>query len=498
MKNSIIEMQPLTHPDAWDDPIFFNEYDMPDIPACLLPNIFHQFAKELAESVEVPEALCVMTVLGIISSVASKFCKVSPVEGWEEPVNIYTLIALPPANHKSIVLARCKEPLIQCEQEQEKDFRQKIKQHLSERKTHERIIEGLRTKAAKIKDLNEQQKLIREITAKEGALEEIPAAPQLFVNDVTPESLTTILSEQNGRLAIFSDEGGVLETLGGLYSNGAANVDILLKGIDGGEIRVRRKDKNISLNPYLTMVLAVQPIIVRNLISKQAYIGNGMVERFLYVLPHSKLGYRTHDKPSLREELRSVYKMKIKALLSEISSEKIFTLTPDARNGWKQFQREIEIELRPDGKLGNCQGWGGKICGFTLRIAGLLHVAEHGIRINEINSQTMNRAIAISELLIPHTLAAFGLMAMDEATEDAKWIWEWVLSKGEESFTRTEIINRTRNKKLGKVERLNKALQVLRNRNLVSKAVEVPTRKPTFKYYVHPLALAKKDSEVLH
>ncbi|MDX2164065.1 MAG: YfjI family protein [Gammaproteobacteria bacterium] len=498
MRNSIIELQSLEHHEAWDDPIFFNEYDTPDIPACLLPPVFHEFAKALAESVEVPEALCVMTVLGIISSVASKFCKVSPSESWEEPVNIYSLIALPPANHKSIVLARCKEPLIEWEQEQDKIFRDKIKQHISERKTQERIIEGLRTKAAKTEDINEQQKIIHEITSKESALEDPPVTPQLFVNDVTPESLTTILSEQKGRLAIFSDEGGVLETLGGLYSNGIANVDILLKGIDGGEIRVRRKDKSISLCPYLTLVLAVQPVIIKNLISKQAYTGNGMVERFLYVLPHSKLGYRTHDKPSLRNELRSTYCAKIKALLSEITSEKIFTLTPDARDAWKQFQREIEIELRPDGKLGNCQGWGGKICGFTLRIAGLLHVAEHGTRLDEINSQTMNRAIAISELLITHTLAAFGLMAMDEATEDAKWIWEWILARGEQSFTRTEIINRTRNKKLGKAERLNKALNVLRNRNLISKPVELPTRKPTIKYYVHPSALGRQDSEILH
>ncbi len=104
------------------------------------------------------------------------------------------------------------------------------------------------------------------------------------------------------------------------------------------------------------MVLAIQPIIIKNLISKQAYTGNGMVERFLYVLPNSKLGYSTHEKPALRKELRSTYCTKIKAFLDEISGEKIFTITPEAKNAWKQFQGEIEIKLRLDGKLGNCQG----------------------------------------------------------------------------------------------------------------------------------------------
>ena len=174
--------------DTWDDPILFNEFDTPDISADLLPGIFGEFAKSLSEAVETPEALCVMTILGVISTLLSKRCKVSPKEGWEEPVNIYTLIALPPANHKSIVLTRCKEPLVEWEQEQEKIFRDKIKQHSSERKTKEKIIEALRTKTAKTQDLVEQQKLMKEITDKESALEEIPVIPQLFINDVTPES----------------------------------------------------------------------------------------------------------------------------------------------------------------------------------------------------------------------------------------------------------------------------------------------------------------------
>jgi hypothetical protein len=498
MSATIIELPPLTHPEAWDDPILFNEFDTPEIPASLLPGVFGEFAKALAESVETPEALCVMTILGVISTVVSKYCHVSPHEGWLEPINIYSLVALPPANHKSIVLSRCKEPLIEWEKINEKEFRSQIKKFYSERKTNEKIIEVLRTKTAKIEDIEEQKKLISQITQKESELQEPPVAPQLFVNDVTPESLMTALSEQNGRLAIFSDEGGVLETLGGLYSNGTPNVDILLKGIDGGEIRVRRKDKNISVSPYLTIVLAVQPAIVQNLVSKQAFTGNGMLERFLYVLPHSKLGYRTHDKPIWNMDLRIAYGTKIKALLDEINTERVFTLIPDAKIAWKQFQREIEIELRPEGKLGSCPGWGGKICGFTLRSAGLIHVAEHGMNLNQINDQTMARAIQISKLLIPHTLAAFGLMVIDEATEDAKWIWEWILSKGELTFTKSEILMRTRNKKLGRTERLNKALKVLRNRNLISDATVLPTKKPTSLYFVHPLALAKETSESVH
>ena len=60
----------------------------------------------------------------------------------------------------------------------------------------------------------------------------MPCEPTLFINNVNPESLAHLVHEQQGRLAIFSDEGGILETLAGLYHHGMANVDILLKGIE--------------------------------------------------------------------------------------------------------------------------------------------------------------------------------------------------------------------------------------------------------------------------
>jgi replicative DNA helicase len=98
---SVIELSPFTVFESDVQPIPFDEIETPDIPASLLPDVFGEFAKALAQATETPEALSVMTVLGVLSTcLAKRFC-VSPKEGWQEPVNIYTLIALPPANHKS-------------------------------------------------------------------------------------------------------------------------------------------------------------------------------------------------------------------------------------------------------------------------------------------------------------------------------------------------------------------------------------------------------------
>ena len=207
------------------------------------------------------------------------------------------------------------------------------------------------------------------------ALTEISPLPVLFTNDATPESLTHLVAEQGGRLAIFSDEGGILETLAGLYNHGSANIDILLKGIDGGEVRVHRKDRSAILNPYLTVVLTVQPVVMQNMAGKRAYLGKGVLERFLYVLPKSHLGYRTHNTPPLSRNIQAAYDQTIIALLntqvtafdtSARETMRILTLSAEADTAWRDFQMQFETELRPEGLLGSYPGLGRKISGIYL------------------------------------------------------------------------------------------------------------------------------------
>jgi hypothetical protein len=490
---SIIELSPLPSLEASTQPIPFDEIETPDIPASLLPGVFGELARALAQATETPEALSVMTVLGVLSACLAKYFYVSPKEGWQEPVNIYTLIALPPANHKSFVLRTCTLPLIEWEQSQCVQIENSIKRQQSERRNEEKRIESLRAKAAKQLDPETQKHLFQEITELEMALLPPTVMPLLFTNDATPESLAISVHEQGGRFAVFSDEGGIFETLGGLYSNGSANIDILLKGMDGGEMRVRRKDRSFHLNPFLTLVLAVQPVVISNLGEKRAYCGNGALERFLYAIPKSRLGYRTHDKPAVPAAIQKAYQAKIHALLNlipvnenENSQPRILTLTPPAQQAWRTFQNEIEIKLRPNGSLAMCQGWGGKLCGFSLRIAGLMQIASDP-QSTAVTETNMTQAIDMATRLIEHTIAAYGLMGVDETTEDAKATFNWMMAEGKPCFTQSEITYAMRHKKMGKKERLTKALGMLIERNLVS-AQQLPTpNKPTMLYQLHPV-----------
>src|ERR1700739_652978 len=116
--HNIISFPSLRQPEAWEPPILFDEWETPEISSQWLPGVFGEFAQALAQATETPEALSVMTVLGILSAISMQRVFISPQEHWLEPINIYTLIALPPANHKSLVLKRCLQPLVDWEKEQ--------------------------------------------------------------------------------------------------------------------------------------------------------------------------------------------------------------------------------------------------------------------------------------------------------------------------------------------------------------------------------------------
>jgi hypothetical protein len=458
------------------------------------------FTAALAETTETPEALAVMSVLGIISVVAAKRFVVCPIDGWREPVNIYMAVILPPGNNKSFVLNNALSPLIKWEREQAEIIGPEIKRQWSERKSQEKLIESMRSKMAKERDTLTRQAMIEEIADLEASLIEPEVLPQVFCNDATPEALTTNVYEQGGRFALFSDEGGIIETMSGLYSGGHANVDIFLKGIDGGHVRVRRGNRNFDLNPFLTFVLCVQPIVLQNMAAKKSFRGNGSLERFIYAIPKSNLGYRTHDKQPISEPIRHAYHRRVGELLEippikdNVGTEqpRILTLALDAFRDWREFQAAIEVQLRPGGRLELCQGWGGKISGYALRLAGLLHIAEHGQSNLVITGTTMANALELAALLTEHALAAFQLMGTDESTDDAKELYKWIVTNPKESFTQSNFSYAMRNRKQGKQDRLQKAITILIDRIILSEPETVKAgnaKKPTTFYRVNPAIL---------
>jgi hypothetical protein len=481
------------HTFEWQEPVRFDDIETPPISADLLPPVLRDFVLALADYTETPYEMAFGCVLGMCSTALTGKILVSPKPGWFEPVNTYWFIELLPSNLKSPVFKACTLPLKQWENEQNSKLAPEIAKSASKRKSQEKYIERLRNDAAKAQDDATREGLFQKIMELESALEEPLVPVQLFANNVTPESLENYTYQQGGRFAVLTDEGGVIETLTGLYSGGRANVDLLLKGIDGGDVPIGRKDRHIIMSPLLTFVLCVQPRIREEMSRNKALQGNGALERFIYIIPRSKIGYRHHDTQPVPEHIQAQYNAAIRQLLeitkatdsNDVQKPYVLILSPEAYGEFHKFRLWLEPKLRPLGELYICQGWAGKVAGYALRIAGLTHAVEHGVQNTQISLATMQKALWIAYPLIQHARVAYTLMGLDEKVTNAQRIFEWVITTGRSQFTQTELT--TAMKHHIKAPQIKRAVEELSERHILkAKSTDGTGTKLVTTYVVNP------------
>lgn len=482
----------------WEEPILFGEIQTPDISASLLPGWLGDFVDSVSKATQTPTGLAVMMGLATVATCLQKRFEVCPFgDSYTEPLNLWTVTALPPASRKTAVASLLTEPLSAWEKETTTKLQYQINEIETTRDINLKRIEKLQSEAAKSEDSQERTRLIQEINQLKQDTPEEMRAPRLWTGDVTPERLQNLLVEHGERMAVLSDEGGIFEILAGLYSNGKANIDVFLQSHAGKDVRVDRGSRTAHLSkPALSFGLAVQPEIISELSqgNKRHFRGNGMLARFLYCIPKSNIGQRNAaQRIIIPDGIQNRFHAEIFTFLDfpplkdEMGTERprILTMSKEALNAWIDFSQYIESKQGEGKEFEAIQDWTGKLPGVALRIAGNCHVVEYGGDNLIIGKQTMERALDLCELLISHAQAAFELMGHDIVYDDARKVFNWIFKNGEMSFRQNDCLKGLHGR-FRKVDRLLKAFTVLIDHNLISGPERLPTRKPTSIYQVNP------------
>jgi len=405
-----------------------------------------------------------------------------------------------PANIKTAVQSAINRPLSLWEKEQAEIFKPLIQEAESAHATQmERIKEKRKTIKACMDDNAEFAKLKNEIASLEADLPIIPVKPQVWTQDVTSEHLGTLMSLHDERMAVMSDEGGIFETMGGRYSGGVPNIDLYLQGHAGGAVKVDRGSRpSISLfAPALTIGLAVQPDVLRGITENKSFRGRGLLGRFLYVIPHSKIGFRTGNTTPLTDSDKAEYGRVITALLNLTKNEAAdFTtephtlkLKPDAFDAWKAFWDKTEEAMRDGGTFAHATDWAGKLSGAVIRIAGLLHCTRYAFEqpaSYAIGKHDVEAAIRTADVLSIHALVAFDLMGADPALDGARQVLRWIDREGKAEFTFRDChyAHKTRYKR---AEDLFPALAVLVERHYIrAMPVQPKQGRPSKWFEVNP------------
>jgi hypothetical protein len=361
----------VTQKLEWDPPVPFDQFNLPPFPTAVFPSWLRAFLEAEAIATQTPPDLASMLAFSVLATACAKRVRIEVKPGYQEPLNIFTVTALPPGNRKSAVFKHVVKPVEDYEREEARRTALEISKKQATRKIKESKLKKIQEKAASAKGL-EAGSLIEQASslAAELAVTPVSVPTRFIADDCTPEKLISLLGDQGGRIAVLSPEGDVFDLMAGRYSaNGKGNFNVYLMGHSGDTLRVDRVGRAPEFinQPALTLGLTVQPEVIRGLATKPGFRGRGLLGRFLYSLPASPLGYRDTNPPSVPDEVRELYRGGLSVLLN-ISIQMgedgeptphVLTLDSAARQRLQEFEAWVEPELSEFGDLGRMTDWGG-------------------------------------------------------------------------------------------------------------------------------------------
>ncbi len=468
--------RPAHREQAWETPLPFHEHPLPDFPVEALPEPLAAWVTAEAASTQTPPDLSGMLLLAAVATACAGRYELEVRDDWVEPLNLFIAVSLPPGERKSAVFAHVTAPLEAWEAEAARRGVPAVAAAQSELKILEVRLQRTQQAAARALGADraaleaEAAALAREIAAKQ-----LPTLPRLLVDDTSPERLASLLREQDGRMAVLSPEGGVFDLMAGRYAaGGLPNFEVFLKGHAGDPLRVDRVGRPAEYvpRPALTLGLALQPDVLRGLTDRPGFRGRGLLGRFLYALPPSRMGARKTQTPEMPAGVRSAYGQRLLTLLGPPDLRRAgtgpepetLTLDPEARARLYAFAEWLEPELGPHGNLRPIADWAGKLAGAIVRIAGLLHLVEHSGNPETlpfpVGPDAMERAVTLGRYLIPHARAAFQEMGADPDLDDARYLLEVIRRRDARQFTRRDLFTWARGR-FRRVEGLDPALRLL-------------------------------------
>ncbi|MFD6071007.1 YfjI family protein [Amycolatopsis lurida] len=475
-------------------------------PSEALPGWLADFTDAVAETMQTPVDLPGALALATLSTAAGGRVMVKVRDGWSEQTTLFTVVIMEPSARKSPVFTLMTEPIRTLERTLREEARHSIETARMQQQMAESARDKAQKKAATItgEELTDQQAQEEAIAdAVDAALQAdaiaIPHPPQLIADDVTPQKVATILAQQDGRLAVLSDEGTIFEIVAGRYS-GNVNAEVFLKGYSGTELRVDRGDRSEYVaRPALTLGLTIQPTVIEDLPPKLR--GNGFLARILFARPIPLSGRRKIRPDPIPQEVADAYTAKMLAMATALHGfDEPVTLefSPAADDLMADIEAEIEPRLDPQGgEWSDIADWAGKLAGQTARIAALLHLAEYprtAWNNPQISDTTVANAWRITQYYATHAQATLEYIGQDDTIRIARRILDRISRRDWElgdRFTIRQAFQKIRTKQM-KTDEFKRGLELLADLGHVAAEAQPERaskggRPPSPHYWRHPI-----------
>ena len=409
-------------------------------PVHALNPVMREMVENMADVHRVPVELPAMCAVSIVSGALGKaFTLTGAVNGKDAcHGNLYVIAAVSKSGGKGSVAGALVRPLLDASTELATDF--KIKQ-LPGLKMEKAILE----KRAKVlvnelatgkTGLGQDGKLIVEMKMMEtrDELEQaharldvitplIEALPTYWLGNATSEAMEFQFKRNNPGLFCYSAEAGaVVRVMLGKYSRGqAADLDLYLSGYTVEDWRSDRIGRGVcQIKPCLSMLLMVQPSILREFLGNEEAFDRGMTARpLMFVVETEPL-----EDDGLVREINSgtvtAWNQLIRGLLKRRESiagnPHCITCTPEAREIFRQFYNE-SVRLRR-GEFSDIEAELGRWRENAIRLAIGQCVADN-LEARELTGEQAARAVEIMRWCARSALKATNVPRTQKRTERA-------------------------------------------------------------------------------
>jgi replicative DNA helicase len=479
----------VVNDEAWEDPtpLGMGPRDLPEFPVDVLPQWMAEHVQAVADDIQVPVDLPATIALAALAAATSRFVEVD-ADGWVTYTNLYLVVASPPGQGKSPVFTA----MTNCLEELQADIAAKLGPDIARAELAKRVSEKQSRKAEEKGDIDEAW-----IHYQAAMNVEIPKPPRLIADDATPEALTSLLADNQARMAVMSSEGGVFDLMTGKYSD-RANLEVFLKAWSGDTIQVDRihREAEYVRKPALTIGLTVQPMVIQRLANKPELAGRGLTARFMYSLPPSNVGTRDmtrrRAKRSAQQKVYDAALIDLYSRMSAYSTPGRISLSDADVDRFFAWRDSIEKRRGEGGDLHGMAEWTTKLEASVLRLTGLLHLAYGGAHHGVIDAGMLELALVVGDYWIQHAFAVHDLWGTDDTLAGARMILGWLSREGVETFTASDVQKKLRSH-FDRIKDVVEPIGLLVERGWIRPMFEGPLEvgkrgSPSKRFATHPTA----------
>lgn len=421
----------------------------PPFPIEALPPLMRGAVEALEQHVQAPRSLCAHSVLSSAMLVSQGLADIK-VEGLPAavPLSLFMLAIAVSGERKSacdtlaLRAVAEEEARLRIEyEEEERRFKAAWAAYEAEKKSYER-----------------NNKLDR--AARETALLALreptpPVTPIIRAEEPNLEGLINLLRRGRASVGIFTSEGGSFLNGHGMGPEARTRtVTGLSKLWDNGSAqRVRVAEAQNFVGRRVGISLAAQPRVASTFIGDELANDQGIVGRFLVMMPESTIGFRVFraTNPSTDPRLMRFQDqcrrcldvgLPIREGTKNELAPPVLELDPDAWTLFRQFGQSIEDANRPGGMWRPVSSAAGKITENVARIAGILTLFENPeaarpSRANgasrsldvRVSAETMAAACAIGTFYLQEALRLTGHAILDPETRAQNDLADWLAEK---------------------------------------------------------------------